>query len=404
MRAGAGRLSRRGVAAMVLGLACLAWGGAEPAAGAGLPPVREAALNQWIAPPPTGVKVVREDFAEGSFLRNVVEWSEASLTGKRDEVYLCALYRIKAGPGLYTAVFKAPALQFHRVQALWVDGDPADATYQGKKRGRFIHSNPSYSPKKYGCDEYGYRTNFKVGPESQGSYLYMIALTSRPGTPFSVMLQSPGLPDAEVNSAAKPPPWCPQAKGYTWGNAFTRYPLVLRADPGTPDKAESGCENGCAGKVGVAGPRTGRVRLAQMNQGECPPGYQMRQTGPHGWGCYACQEGESLVIASSHEESKNLACLSCPEGSDLVVVQREEGRDSSGQTWIQNKYVCLSCEQGYELVYPLERKGRRADGTGFSSREAACWRCPPGLQRKEKIQTTRLPDGTIQVQRTYYCQ
>jgi hypothetical protein len=395
-------------AAVCLACSLLATG-LSPALAVNLPATRGASFNQWIQVAPGGAAVQLGDFKKGSFMHKVVEWSRPSIKGGVRPVYINAIYRFKAGPGHYTSIIRGPALEFDHIQVLIAPGDPLTNQYGGKHDFYFKHTNPVYAPKKHGCKDYGYRANFAVSPKSQGKYLYALALSTNPQVGFSFMIQHPGVPDAELRKGGGHPPWCPEGKGYSWGNVFTRYPLVLKADETRAARAEPGCEKGCTAKVRVSSPKSSMLQQHEMIGGQCPPGAKKLKTGPNNEGCYGCEEGAQLALASRLDGMMKLACLSCPPGSGLTIMRVDKGKTSTGQKFIQNRFSCLACPEGYQLQYPSEVRGGKPGGGkpgggSYVYRKVGCWRCPAGKILKVQERQTNRDDGSLLKSRTFHCE
>lgn len=398
MRAGG---PKAGLAAACLLLAWLAWAG--PAAAVNLPRVQDAGLNTWISPPTSGVPVKMTDFPKGSTLEKLTDWF-----AHKKPCQITAIYRLPAKPGLYTATIKAPPRDMYQVNGLWVFGNPLAGKDKGKDRTSWVQTHSAYSPHNRKCQMDGARANFRIASESKGRYLYLVAFTSKPGTPFSLMLQYPGVPDSVVGGSGTTPPWCPEAKGFNWGNVFTRYPHTVKEDSGADADAsrqaakDKNCPNGCAARVIAGTPQNGVPQTGTVVNGKCPRGYETLPAG-QGVSCIRCPQGYKLAKPATLGGQVRVACLKCPPGQEFSEVRREEGTNPSGLKWSQSNYACLGCPPGYDLTWPMLRMGQRPDGAKWGFREAACWRCPPGTVRKETKKMVTLPDGSVQEQKTFHC-
>lgn len=382
----------------------LAWAmlTAGPAGAVNLPQIKAAGLNSWITPPTSGVPVRGGDFPKGSLLENLV-----SGFSQKGPCQIAGIYRLPAEPGLYTAQIKAPPQTMYLVNGLWVFGNPLHAKASGDNGVSWLRSHGYYTPRPFKCNEAGQRINFRVSTESKGKYIYLVVLTKKPGTPVSLMLQFPGTPDAVVGATGSTPPWCPEAKGYTWGNVYSRSPYVIRADGPAADEGPAAagpadCPNGCTAQAITGGMATGTPVRGRVIDGRCEPGYFVVQGG-QGVSCLKCQAGYRLVRTGMLGKEERVACLRCPDGQALQEVRREHGVHPSGQEWNQSTFSCLGCAPGYQLEWPLSKKGQRTDGVKWSWRNAGCWRCPPDSRIKTQTRQVLLPDGSQQEQKSFSC-
>ncbi len=371
-----------------------------------LPQAVRAGLNTWINPPASGVELSAKDFPSGHIMGHVI----GQFAGPDKTAHVCAIYAIKAEPGLYTSLKKAPPQYFHQVKGFWLAGSPYHGEAEGEHAVQWLYSDPSYTGYDIKCKNFGARINFRVSPKSQGQDLYLVVLSKKPGVQISLQLKFPGDPDAEVAEYGSSPPWCPESHGVAWGYVMTRIPLVIPAPgPDMPPVAgdDAGCENGCKGRLALKRVEVGSALPSTqpaLPDGGCPAGFSRIQTAKDEKQCLGCDPGKSLAVIGSNNGRKQAACLQCPKGYQTIMMKREAGKDETGAAWSKDTYACLECEKGYQLVFPIQRRGKHPDGARFVEREAMCWRCPEGKAIKEKAETKQLPDGSTLQSKVYSCE
>jgi len=116
---------------------------------------------------------------------------------------------------------------------LYVTGDNpmTDVDWTFGKSGNYTKGwvVVNQQPGKQPCEEWTYRENFSVSPDSTSQRFYLIVTSRTPSQAIHVMMKSPPDSDEDVTRSTNDPA-CPARKGNTWGRRW-QSPVLLQLDP-----------------------------------------------------------------------------------------------------------------------------------------------------------------------------